>query len=50
MGLQLPSDFASSTVSNANGVISALSSPITLIIGVILAVVVLGAIIQAIRH
>lgn len=46
----LPDNFVSSVSTNATGAISALSPIATLIIGVLLAVLVLGVIIQAVSH
>jgi hypothetical protein len=46
----LPTDFVSNINANATDVLGALSSPISLIIGVLLAMLVLGYLINAIAH
>lgn len=46
----LPENFVTNINANATDVISALSNPITLIMGVLLAVLVVGYLISAISH
>lgn len=47
---QLPTDFVANINTNATGVISTLSPLLTLIMGVLLAVLAIGAIISWIKH
>lgn len=46
----LPENFVTNVNTNATDVIGALSSPISLILGVLLAMLVLGYLISAISH
>jgi len=46
----LPSDFVTNINTNATGVLSALASPVTLILGVLLATLVVGYLINALTH
>lgn len=46
----LPNDFVSNINANATDVIASLSGPISLILGVLLAVLVVGYLISAISH
>lgn len=47
---QLPENFVSQVGTNATGVISTLSPLVTMILGVLLAVLAIGAIISWIKH